>query len=120
MELALAPDPTRLDAVFTALADPTRRAILVRLAQGEASVAELSQPFRISKPAISKHLKMLERAGLIARTIDRQRRPARLIARPMADAAQWLQAFTQFWSGGFDVLDGLLQELQTPENKGEP
>ena len=106
------PAPPSLDVLFTALADPTRRAILVRLTQGEASVADLSEPFAISQPAISKHLKMLERAGLIERGIDRQRRPARLTAAPMASATRWLMAFSQFWTGSFDQLDDLLDQLQ--------
>jgi DNA-binding transcriptional ArsR family regulator len=113
------PDAARLDAVFTALADPTRRAILVRLAQGEASVAQLSTPFRISQPAISKHLKMLERAGLIARGIDRQRRPARLLAQPMAEAAGWMAHFSRFWGDSFDAMDDLLHHLQTPDDRKE-
>ena len=119
MESDLLPESTRLDAVFTALADPTRRAILMRLAQGEASVAQLSLPFRISQPAISKHLKMLERAGLIARGIDRQRRPARLLAQPMAEAAGWMTQFSQFWTESFDAMDDLLQEIQSTTDKGD-
>jgi DNA-binding transcriptional ArsR family regulator len=104
-----------LDAVFGALADPTRRAILTRLASGEASVHEIAAPFRMSQPAVSKHLRVLERAGLIARGIDRQRRPARLKAEPMAAAVTWLEEFKQFWSGSFDQLDGLLAELKKAE-----
>ena len=111
--------PASLDAVFTALADPTRRAILMRLAQGEASVADLSAPFSISQPAISKHLKMLERAGLIARGIDRQRRPARLRAAPMARATEWLMDFSRFWSGSFDQMDDLLHALQSTQPKDD-
>ena len=107
-----------LDAVFAALADPTRRAILARLAAGEASVNEIAAPFRISQPAVSKHLKVLERAGLIEREIDRQRRPARLNARPMAAAVRWLEDFREFWSSSFDQLDGLLDELKKAEPKG--
>ena len=102
----------RLDAVFAALADPTRRAILARLVTGEASVNELAAPFRMSQPAVSKHLKVLERAGLVERNIDRQRRPARLTAAPMAAAVEWLEAFRHFWSSSFDELDGLLDELK--------
>lgn len=110
--------PRRLDAVFAALADPTRRAILSRLAAGEASVNELAAPFQMSQPAVSKHLKVLERAGLIERAIDQQRRPARLKAEPMAAAVSWLEEFRRFWSGSFDQLDDLLEELKTPTSKG--
>ena len=102
-----------LDALFTALADPTRRAILMRLSQGEASVGELAQPFDMSQPAISKHLKVLERAGLVSRDIDGTRRPARLNAAPMAEALAWITEFRRFWDGSFDLLDGLLAELQS-------
>lgn len=108
-----------LDAVFAALADPTRRAILTRLARGEASVNELAAPFDMTQPAVSKHLKVLERAGLIEREMDRQRRPARLKAKPMADAVEWLEQFRQFWSASFDQLDGLLEELKRTQQKGE-
>jgi DNA-binding transcriptional ArsR family regulator len=111
-------EPSKLDAVFAALADPTRRAILTRLAAGEASVNELAEPFAMSQPAVSKHLKVLERAGLIERNIDRQRRPARLEAAPMAEAVRWLEDFRRFWSGSFDQLDGLLNELKNTETKG--
>src|SRR6266403_4837195 len=97
-----------LDAVFAALADPTRRAILSRLAAGEASVNEIAAPFEMSQPAVSKHLRVLERAGLIERDIDKQRRPARLKAEPMAAAVGWLNQFEGFWSSSFDQLDGLL------------
>jgi DNA-binding transcriptional ArsR family regulator len=107
----------KLDAVFAALADPTRRAILARLAAGEASVNEIAGPFAISQPAVSKHLKVLERAGLIERAIDKQRRPARLKAEPMAAAVRWLEEFKRFWSSSFDQLDGLLQELKKAERK---
>ncbi|MBK6897493.1 MAG: winged helix-turn-helix transcriptional regulator [Alphaproteobacteria bacterium] len=110
--------PAALDAVFGALADPTRRAILSRLAAGEASVLELAEPFSMSQPAISKHLKVLERAGLIERNIDRQRRPARLKAEPMAAAVHWLEEFKKFWSSSFDQLDDLLEELKKAELKG--
>ncbi len=108
-----------LDAVFAALADPTRRAILSRLAAGEASVNELAAPFEISQPAVSKHLKVLERAGLIERAVDRQRRPARLNAEPMEAAVRWLEEFRAFWSSSFDQLDGLLKELKTTVTKGD-
>ena len=104
-----------LDAVFAALADPTRRAILSRLTRGEASVSELVEPFAISQPAISKHLKVLERAGLIERDVDRQRRPARLKADPMAAAVTWLEKFRCFWQGNFDQLDDVLQDLKREE-----
>ena len=104
-----------LDQVFAALADPTRRAILSRLAAGEASVNELATPFAMSQPAVSKHLKVLERAGLIERAVDRQRRPARLKAEPMAAAVRWLETFRRFWSGSFDQLDDLLEELKRSE-----
>lgn len=110
--------PENLDAIFAALADPTRRAILSRLSSGEASVNELAAPFEMSQPAVSKHLKVLERAGLIERDIDQQRRPARLKAEPMAAAVGWLEEFKQFWSSSFDELDGLLDELKKAETKG--
>lgn len=110
--------PQDLDAVFAALADPTRRAILTRLAAGEASVNEIAAPFEMSQPAVSRHLKVLERAGLVERDVDRQRRPARLKAEPMAAAVSWLEEFKQFWSSSFDQLDGLLKELKKAETKG--
>ncbi|MGD2134303.1 MAG: metalloregulator ArsR/SmtB family transcription factor [Maricaulaceae bacterium] len=106
-----------LDAVFAALADPTRRAILARLAAGEASVNELAAPFKMSRPAVSKHLRVLQSAGLITRDVDRQRRPARLQAEPMAAAVRWLEEFKQFWSSSFDQLDDLLTELKQAEGK---
>ena len=106
-----------LDAVFAALADPTRRAILSRLAAGKASVNEIAAPFEMSQPAVSKHLRVLERAGLIERDIDKQRRPARLKAEPMAAAVSWLEEFKQFWCSSFDQLDGLLEELKKAERK---
>jgi len=105
----------RLDATFAALADPTRRAILARLASGEASVTELAEPFAMSQPAISKHLKVLERAGLISRGRDAQRRPRRLEARPLAEATAWLEAYRQFWEGSFQRLDAVLDELKALE-----
>ncbi len=104
-----------LDAVFAALADPTRRAILTRLVNGEATVNELAEPFCISQPAISKHLKVLERAGLVERTINKQQRPARLKVAPMREAVKWLEEFSKFWSTSFDQLDGLLEELKKSE-----
>jgi DNA-binding transcriptional ArsR family regulator len=107
--------PARLDATFAALADPTRRAILARLASGAASVTELAEPFAMSQPAISKHLKVLERAGLISRGRDAQRRPRRLEAKPLAEATEWLERYRQFWEGSFRHLDTLLDELKTRE-----
>lgn len=101
-----------LDAVFAALADPTRRAILARLARGEANVAELARPFAMSQPAISKHLKVLQRAGLIARGRRAQTRPCRLRAKPMARALGWLEKYRKFWEQNFTRLDSLLEELQ--------
>lgn len=102
----------RLDATFMALADPTRRAILARLAQGEATVTELVAPFQISQPAISKHLKILERAGLISRGRDKQKRPCRIEAKPLAEANQWLEGYRKIWEANFDRLDSLLDELK--------
>lgn len=109
--------PANLDAIFAALADPTRRSILARLAAGEASVNEIAAPFEMSQPAVSKHLRVLERAGLIERDVDKQRRPARLKAQPMAAAVNWLDEFKQFWSSSFDELDGLLDDLKKSEAK---
>ncbi len=102
----------RLDATFTALADPTRRAILARLALGEASVSELAAPFAISQPAISKHLKILERAGLISVGQDAQRRPRRIEAKPLAQASAWIERYREIWEASFVRLDALLEELQ--------
>jgi DNA-binding transcriptional ArsR family regulator len=107
----------RLDATFAALADPTRRAILARLASGQASVMELAKPFRISQPAISKHLRVLERAGLISRGRDAQRRPRRLEAQPLAEASSWLEHYRQFWEKRFQRLDALLEEMKASEKK---
>jgi len=104
--------PGQLDATFAALADPTRRAILARLALGEASVNELVKPFAMSQPAVSKHLKVLERAGLISAAHEAQRRPRRLEARPLGEAARWLERYRQFWEARFQRLDALLDELQ--------
>jgi len=104
--------PAHLDATFAALADPTRRAILARLASGEASVNELAEPFAMSQPAISKHLKVLERAGLISRGKAAQRRPRRLEAKPLAEAAEWLEGYRRFWEPSFQRLDALLDTLQ--------
>ena len=102
----------RLDATFAALADPTRRAILARLAKGEASVMELAEPFDMSQPAISKHLKVLESAGLIARGRDAQRRPCRLVAAPLRDANTWIERYREFWEASFDALDDVLEDLK--------
>jgi len=105
----------RLDAVFAALADPTRRAILTRLATGAASVTELATPFAMSQPAISKHLKVLERAGLISRGRDAQRRPRRLEPKGLGDATKWLERYRRLWEGNYRRLDALLEELKTKE-----
>lgn len=102
----------RLDATFAALADPTRRAILARLASGDASVLELAEPFELSQPAISKHIKVLERAGLVSRGRDAQRRPSRLEAKPLAEASEWLATYRQFWEGSYARLDAVLEELK--------
>jgi DNA-binding transcriptional ArsR family regulator len=107
----------RLDATFAALADPTRRAILARLASGEASVTELARPFAMSQPAISKHLKVLERAGLISRSRDAQRRLSRLDARPLAEATGWLMDYRTFWEASYQSLDALLDELKAQEGR---
>jgi DNA-binding transcriptional ArsR family regulator len=102
----------RLDATFLALADPTRRAILARLARGSASVAELAEPFAISQPAVSKHLKVLERAGLISVGHEAQRRPRRIEGTPLAEASAWLEQYRELWEASFQRLDALLEELQ--------
>ncbi len=107
----------RLDTTFAALADPTRRAILARLALGEASVNDLARPFAMSQPAISRHLKVLETAGLISRGRDGQRRPCRLEARPLADAAGWIEEYRRFWEPSFKRLDALLEEMQSGKTK---
>jgi DNA-binding transcriptional ArsR family regulator len=104
-----------LDATFAALADPTRRAILTRLAEGEATVTELAAPFRVSQPAISKHLKVLERAGLVSRGRDAQRRPCRLEARPLKAATDWLENYRSYWEESFQRLDAVLAELKALE-----
>jgi len=106
-----------LSTIFAALADPTRRAILARLAQGEASVTELVEPFEMSMPAISKHLKVLERAGLIARGRDAQWRPCRLEAGPLKEIADWVEHYRNFWEQSFDRLDDYLLELKKKEKK---
>jgi DNA-binding transcriptional ArsR family regulator len=109
------PDP--LSATFAALADPTRRAILAQLAAGEISVTKLAQPFQMTMPAVSKHLKVLERAGLIARTREAQTRPCRLEAAPLKDVSEWLQNYRHFWEESFDRLDAYLVELKAKEKK---
>lgn len=106
-------DTELLDATFAALADPTRRAILARLAAGEATVTELAEPFEMSQPAISKHLRVLERAGLVSRGRDAQRRPCRLEARPLRDATAWLATYRDYWVESYQRLDVLLDELQS-------
>lgn len=108
---------SRLDSAFAALADPTRRAILARLASGEASVLELAAPFAMSQPAVSKHLKVLERAGLISRGRDAQRRPCRIEAKPLKDVADWVEDYRQFWMGRFDRLDDYLKTIQIKDKK---
>jgi DNA-binding transcriptional ArsR family regulator len=110
-------DSQTLDATFAALADPTRRAILARLASGEASVNELAAPFEMSQPAISKHLKVLERTGLISRGLDAQRRPRKLKAAPLAEANKWLENYRQFWEAAYQQLDSLLDEMKTNKPK---
>lgn len=110
--------PDRLSATFAALSDPTRRAILARLAQGETSVTQLAEPFAMSLPAISKHLKVLERAGLIARGREAQWRPCRLEAGPLKEASDWLERYRRFWDESFDRLDEYLRELQSEEKAG--
>lgn len=107
----------RLDATFAALADPTRRAILARLAKGDATVLELAEPFDMSQPAISKHLKVLEKAGLISRGRDAQRRPSRIEAQPLAEATAWLESYREFWEGNFLRLDEVLEELKVRNKK---
>src|SRR5215470_2067259 len=109
----------RLDATFAALADPTRRAILARLASGEASVTDLAKPFAMSQPAISKHLKVLERAGLISRGRDAQRRPRRIEGKPLAEATAWLERYRQIWEGNFQRLDVLLDEMKSQQQKSD-
>jgi DNA-binding transcriptional ArsR family regulator len=114
----------RLDATFAALADPTRRAILARLASGQASVNELAAPFSMSQPAISKHLKVLERAGLISRAQDAQRRPRRLEPKPFVEATEWLEKYRRLWAANFHRLDALLDQMKldalTPKEKKRP
>jgi DNA-binding transcriptional ArsR family regulator len=113
------PDSDRLDALFSALADPTRRAILSRLRDGETSVTTLAEPFEMSLPAVSQHLKVLERAGLVSRGRDAQWRPVRLEASPIKDVAQWAYGFREYWQETFERLDDLLDELQTDQVEEE-
>ena len=108
--------PDHLSSTFAALADPTRRAILARLASGQASVTELAEPFEMSMPAISKHLKVLERAGLIARGREAQWRPCRLEAGPLKDVAFWVDHYRRFWEESLDRLDHYLRDLQSPRD----
>jgi DNA-binding transcriptional ArsR family regulator len=110
--------PDHLSATFSALADPTRRAILARLAMGETSVKELAEPFRMSQPAISKHLKVLEHAGLVARGREAQWRPCRLEARPLKEVADWVEHYRSFWEARFDRLDEYLREVQAKTKSG--
>ena len=109
-----------LDATFAALADPTRRAILARLASGEASVSELAEPFAMTQPGISKHLKVLEKAGLVSTGRKAQQRPRRLEAAPLAVASEWLETYRQFWQGRFQALDDLLEEMKRDAKKRGP
>ncbi|HEX5830326.1 MAG TPA: metalloregulator ArsR/SmtB family transcription factor [Gemmatimonadaceae bacterium] len=112
--------PQHLDATFAALADPTRRAILARLATGEASVMELAEPFAMSQPAVSKHLKVLERAGLISRGRDAQRRPCRMEVEPLLEATAWIERYRQIREGNYQRLDALLDELKAVRGKSSP
>jgi DNA-binding transcriptional ArsR family regulator len=112
---AFPPPPSRLDATFAALADPTRRAILARLTEGEASVTELAQPFAMTLPAVSKHLKVLEHAGLISRGRHAQWRPCRLEAAPLKEAAEWTGEFRRFWDASFERLDDYLKTMKDEE-----
>lgn len=116
-QLSYTDSQSNLDAIFAALADPTRRAILSRLANGQASVNEIAAPFEMSQPAVSRHLKVLERAGLIERDVDEQRRPARLKAQPMTAAVDWLAEFKAFWGTSFDQLDNVLLNMKLAKKK---
>lgn len=118
MSPATAHDP--LSATFAALADPTRRAILARLAAGEASVSELAQPFAISAPAVTKHLKVLERAGLISRSRQAQWRPCKLEAKPLQDASHWIEQYRQMWEARLDRLDDYLRQMQAAADTAAP
>jgi DNA-binding transcriptional ArsR family regulator len=121
-DLARFPRPARLDALFGALADPTRRAILARLAQGEATVSELAEPHRLTQPTISKHLKVLEAAGLVSTARDAQRRPRRLEASALAAADSWFEPFRQLWERRYQALDGVLEQMtaEPPPRTSEP
>lgn len=116
----MSPPADTLSATFAALSDPTRRAILSRLAQGETTVTELAEPFDMSLPAITKHLKVLERAGLVSRSRDAQRRPCRLEAAPLREATDWIAAYSAFWEESFDRLEAYLTELGAGSRKAEP
>jgi len=113
------PPAARLDATFAALADPTRRAILARLADGEATVTDLARPFRMSQPAVSKHLKVLEKAGLISQGKDAQRRPRRIEPKPLAEATMWLERYRKLWEANFRRLDDLLEEMKSLTPPGD-
>jgi len=115
--ISYSPAPAQLDAIFAALSHPARRAILARLAGSEATVTELAEPFAMSQPAVSKHLKVLERAGLVSRGRDAQRRPCRLEARPLAEASAWLERYRQAWEASFRRLDAILEELKAEEGR---
>ncbi|WMT88006.1 metalloregulator ArsR/SmtB family transcription factor [Pelagibacterium sp. 26DY04] len=110
-------DSERLDATFIALADPTRRAMLARLLEGEATVTELAEPFEMSQPAISKHIKMLERAGLVSRSRDAQRRPVKIEGLALKEATDWLEKYRQVWEANFSRLDNLLEELKSQRKR---
>lgn len=110
----------RLSSTFAAIADPTRRAILARLSRGEAAVNELAKPFRMTLPAVSKHLKVLEKAGLIERSRNAQWRPCRLRAKPLKEAATWIERYRKFWEESFDRLDEYLQEMQSDSKSSDP
>jgi DNA-binding transcriptional ArsR family regulator len=110
---------TTLDATFAALADPTRRAILARLAKGEATVGELAEPFEMSQPAVSKHLKVLEKAGLIARSREATRRPCRIVAQPLGEADDWLERYRDLWEFNYRRLDALLADMQPEKRPGK-
>ncbi len=116
-QLVMKPSGYTLDATFAALADPTRRAILARLADGEATVTELAAPFAMSQPAVSKHLKVLERAGLVSRGRVAQRRPRKLEPRPLAEATDWIERYRKIWEANFKRLDAVLQELKHKQKK---
>lgn len=110
-------DSERLDVTFIALADPTRRAMLARLLEGEATVTELAEPFEMSQPAISKHIKMLERAGLVSRSRDAQRRPVKIEGLALKEATDWLEKYRQVWEANFSRLDSLLDELKSQRKR---